>query len=246
LIIRAVEVTRQLLRDESGVQPPASVFAYESAAELAEAFSRDAVAQSWRAAGMAERLPQTVAEASYRGIVINTGAPPWKDLDAAGRLRVVAHEFVHVIQLEHAGLDIAEQTFGGSNVSAPPAGPFWLLEGSAEVVSWLVLQELTLGSYADALPDYAARSKGGSDDLQRLEAFFGFAQAGPAGVGMSVLATDYLLRSRSLGELFDFWTQVGRGAAWQTAFTRSFGLPPDYFYQAFEEYYETVWMRTSN
>jgi hypothetical protein len=246
LILRAVEVTREVLQDESGLQPPAAVFAYESAGELAAAFGNDALAQSWRAAGMAERLPQTVAEASYRGIVINTGAQPWKDLDAAGRLRVVAHEFVHVIQLEHAGLEVAEETFSGSNVSAPPAGPFWLLEGSAEVVSWLVLQELDLGSYADALPDYAARSKGGSTDLQRLEGYFGFAQAGPAGVGMSVLATDYLLRSRSLAELFEFWTEVGRGAAWQTAFTRHFGLPLQYFYGAFAEYYETVWARTLN
>jgi hypothetical protein len=246
LIERAVEVTRDLLRDESGLQPPAAVFAYESPGELADAFAGDALAQAWRADGMAGRLTRTIAEASYRGIVINTGLPVWKAMDATQRLRVVAHEFVHVIQLEHAGPQVADATFTSSNTVAPDAGPFWLLEGSAEVVSWLVLQELNLGAYADALLDYAAGSKGSSPGLQPLEAYFGFAQAGQAGVGMSVLATDYLLRSRSLSGLFEFWTEVGRGAAWQTAFTRHFGLPPQFFYEAFTEYYETVWARSVN
>jgi hypothetical protein len=235
-----------MLSDESGIQPPAAVFAYESAEEIAEAFAERALAQSWQAAGMAERLPQTVAEATYRGIVINTGAPAWKDLDAAGRLRVVAHEFVHVIQLEQAGLEVAEQTSRGPSVSAPPAGPFWLLEGSAEVVSWLVLQELSLGSYADALLDYARGSRGAATGLSQMEGYLGFAQAGRPGLGLSVLATDYLLRSRSLASAFEFWTEIGRGATWQTAFVRHFGLPPEFFYRAFAEYYETVWAGVTN
>ena len=58
-----------------------------------------------------------------------------------------------------------------------------------------------------------------------------------------MLATDYLLRSRSLRQLFDFWDEVGRGASWQTAFTRQFGLPPQLFYIDFAEYYETTWAR---
>lgn len=246
LITRAVELTRQLLKDESGVQPPAAVFAYESVAALAEAFSEKALAQSWRAAEMPQRLPQTIAEASYRGIVINTGAQAWKDLDAAGRLRVVAHEFVHVIQLEHAGLEVAEATLSGPNLSAPPAGPFWLLEGSAEVVSWLVLQELNLGSYADALLQYARGSRGAATDLSQMEGYLGFAGADRRGLGLSVLATDYLLRSRSLVAAFEFWKEIGRGATWQTAFIRHFGVPPEFFYQAFADYYKTVWAGVTN
>ncbi len=246
LIVRAVEVTRELLRDESGVQPPAAVFAYESPGELAAAFAEAGLAQSWRAEGMAERLSRTIAEASYRGIVINTGISAWKEMDATERLRAVAHEFVHVIQLEHTGLDVASETFTAPITQAPPAGPFWLLEGSAEVVSWLVLQELTLGSYTEALLDYAGASRGGSSDLSELEGYFGFAQGGRQGLGISVLATDYLLRSRSLDGLFAFWTEVGRGAPWQTAFTRHFGLPPEFFYRAFADYYETTWASFTN
>jgi hypothetical protein len=246
LIMRAVEVTRQVLSDESGVEPPAAVFAYESTQELAEAFAEEALAQRWRAEGMAERMPRTIAEASYRGIVINTGNAAWREMDATERLRVVAHEFVHVIQLEHAGLNAADGTFLGPNTLAPPAGPFWLLEGSAEVVSWLVLQELALGEYPNALLLYAADSKGGPTDLSQMEAYFGFAQGGKQGLSISVLATDYLLRSRSLDGLFAFWSEIERGAVWQTAFTRHFGLPPEFFYAAFKEYFETTWAGRTN
>jgi hypothetical protein len=241
LIERAVELTRELLRDESGLEPPADVFANESAAALALAFFDEGLEQSWRANGMVSRLSQTIAEASYRAIVITTGVPAWQAMDATQRLRAVAHEFVHVVQLEHAGLEVADETFNAPNTQAPSAGPFWLLEGSAEVVSWLVLQELGLGSYADALLDYARTAKGGSTDLSEMESFFGFSQAGSQGVGLSVLATDYLLRSRSLEGLFKFWTEIRRGAEWQTAFTRHFGVAPQFFYSAFAEYYKTVW-----
>jgi hypothetical protein len=246
LIVRAVEVVRQLLRDESGVQPPAAVFASESPAELARAFEKEALAQAWRADGMHIRLSQTIAEASYRGIVINTGMQGWKDMDATERLRVVAHEFVHVIQLEHAGLEIADATFSGPNTSMPPAGPFWLLEGSAEVVSWLVLQELGLGSYTAALTAYAKEAGPKPAALTGMEDFFGFTQAGRPGLGTSVLAVEYLLRSRTLDDLFALWTELRRNTPWTTAFTRLLGVPPTFFYSSFEDYYESTWARLIN
>jgi len=241
LIQNAVRVTRELLGDDSGVEPSIAVFAYDSPTELAQAFSRYALAQSWRGEGMAERMSRTIAESSYRGFVINTGLAGWASMDATERLRVVAHEFVHVIQLERAGTDVADRTLSGANTEVPPAGPFWLLEGSAEVVSWLVIEELQLGNYADALLNYGAAARGGSLKLSGLENYFDFSRSGSEGVSLSVLATDYLLRSRSLAELFDFWNDVRRGASWETAFTRQFGLPPHFFYAAFAEYYETTW-----
>jgi hypothetical protein len=240
LISRAVVVTRELLADESGLLPPAAVFADTSAFALAEAFADDALEQRWRAAGMTDRLNRTIAEASYRGIVINTGVAAWQAMDPTERLRAVAHEFVHVIQLEHMGLRVASETFAGPNTEAPVAGPFWLLEGSAEVVSWLVLQELALGSYADALVDYAEIA-GTDAELVEMESYFGFAEAGRPGLGLSVLATDYLLRSRSLGGLFELWTAIGNGSDWRNAFQRHFGLPTAFFYPEFARFYETTW-----
>jgi hypothetical protein len=246
LIIRAVEVTREVLRDESGLEPPAAVFAYESVEQLADAFASGALAQRWRASELAQRLSETVAEASFRGIAIATGARRWKELDPPERLRIVSHEFVHVIQLEHAGEVVADESFTGSIVQAPPLGPFWLLEGSAEVVSWIVLQELGFGSYAEALLEYARCSRSTTKELAEMEGYVGYAHAGRPGLCLSVLATDYLLRSRSLSRLFDFWREVGRGVGWEAAFTRSFGLPHQFLYGAFEQYYEATWAGSTN
>jgi hypothetical protein len=241
LIMRATEVTSELLSHGADVWPRTAVFAASSPQLLERAFREDAVGQSWRSEGMADRMTRAVAEANYRGIVINTGHADWHGLDATQRLRAVAHEFVHVIQLEQTGSQVADATLSGRIEAVPPAGPFWLLEGSAEVVSWLVLQELGLGVYAEALFDYAAEATDDSTTLGELESFLGYRDGGREGLALSVLASDYLLRSRSLEALFDFWREVGRGADWTTAFTRQFGVPPAFFYVAFEVYYQDVW-----
>jgi hypothetical protein len=241
LITRAVEVTGELLSGGAEVRPSSAVFVDSSPQGLERSFAENSLAQSWRADGMAQRMSQAVAEASYRGIVINTGSVAWQEMDATERLRVVAHEYVHVIQLEQAGQEVADATLSGSVTQVPPAGPFWLLEGSAEVVSWLVLQELSLGSYAESLFGYAADAQGAGVSLESLSSFIGYRDGGRAGLGLAVLATDYLLRSRSLDSLFDFWRDIGDGYSWDSAFAREFGQPPAFLYLAFDKFYETTW-----
>jgi hypothetical protein len=241
LITRAVEVTSDLLAEGASLSPPSAVFADISPRGLADLFSDGALEQPWRVQGMEQRMVGAVAEASYRGIVINTGSVSWRDMDASQRLRAVAHEYVHVIQLEQMGLDVADDTLSGRVDAVPPAGPFWLLEGSAEVVSWLVLQELDLGSYPESLFDYAADASGTALTLAELESFVGYRDGDREGLGLAVLAVDYLLRSRSLDALFDFWRDIGRGSDWTTAFTRQFGLPPPFLYVAFDSYYDSLW-----
>jgi hypothetical protein len=77
--------------------------------------------------------------------------------------------------------------------------------------------------------------------LEELSSFIGYRDSGMEGLGMAVLATDYLLRSRSLDALFDFWREIGRGADWTSAFTREFGQPPAFFYLTFKAYYDGTW-----
>ncbi|HEU0075672.1 MAG TPA: hypothetical protein VFS30_16855 [Dehalococcoidia bacterium] len=241
LITRAVEVTSELLSAGAEVRPPSAVFAYSSPAQLESAFDDRSLAQTWRSQGMARRMALQVAEASYRGIVINTGSAGWLELDATQRLRAVAHEYVHVIQLERAGQEVADSTLLGPTDQTPATGPFWLLEGAAEVVSWLVLQELNLGSYNDSLFEYAADAGESEATLEELSSFIGYRAAGSEGLGLAVLATDYLLRSRSLDALFDFWGGTSLDAPWTASFARHFGLPVDFFYLAFATYYENTW-----
>jgi hypothetical protein len=240
LIVRAVEVTSDLLLHEDQ-QPPSAVFADSSPQRLQDTFANEALEQPWRASGMAQRVVNVVAEASYRGIVINTGSQGWREMDATERLRVVAHEYVHVIQLEFAGKAVADETFRGSIVGTPPAGPFWLLEGSAEVVSWLVLNELQLATYPEPLFDYALEAAKSDGSLQERESFVGYQMGGREGLALSILAVDYLLRSRSLDALFDFWRDTSVRTPWAAPFIRHFGQAPESFYAAFDVYYERVW-----
>ncbi len=241
LIVRAVEVTSELLSAGAEVRPPSAVFAATTLGRLERAFRDDAVAQAWRAEGMTQRMTQTVAEASFRGIVINTGHVDWQEANATQRLRIVAHEYVHVLQLERAGESVADQTFTSPVDEVPSSGPFWLIEGTAEVVSWLVLQELDLGSYAESLFDYAANAAEEDASLVELESFIGYRLAGSEGLGLAVLSVDYLLRSRSLDAIFDFWGNASTNAPWSASFNRHFGLPPAFYYVAFETYYESTW-----
>jgi hypothetical protein len=241
LITRAVEVTSELLSAGAEVRPPSAVFADTAPLRLQQSFAENALEQSWRSDGMAQRMAQSVAEASYRGIIINTGSAAWQEMNASERLRAVAHEYVHVIQLEQAGEEAADATLSSAVTQVPPAGPFWLLEGSAEAVSWLVLQELGFGLYAEALFDYAADADGADLELESLSSFIGYRDGGRAGLGLAVLATDYLLRSRSLDSLFDFWRDIGDSSDWTSAFTRQFGQPPAFLYIAFDIYYRDTW-----
>jgi hypothetical protein len=241
LITRAVEVTSELLRAGAEVRPPSAVFADSSPARLESTFAAEALAQQWRSQGMARRMALQVAEASYRGIVINTGSAGWLEMNPTQRLRAVAHKYVHVIQLERAGHEVADSTLVGPSAQTPATGPFWLLEGSAEVVSWLVLQELDLGIYTDSLFDYAADAAESDATLEELSSFIGYRAAGVEGLGLAVLATDYLLRSRSLDAMFDFWGGTSVDAPWTASFARHFGMPVDFFYLAFAAYYENTW-----
>jgi hypothetical protein len=236
-----VEVTSALLRAGAEVRPPSAVFADSSPARLESTFAAEALAQQWRSQGMARRMALQVAEASYRGIVINTGSAGWLEMNPTQRLRAVAHEYVHVIQLERAGQAVADSTLVGPSAQTPATGPFWLLEGSAEVVSWLVLQELDLGIYTDSLFDYAADAAESDATLEELSSFIGYRAAGVEGLGLAVLATDYLLRSRSLDAMFDFWGGTSVDAPWTASFARHFGMPVDFFYLAFAAYYENTW-----
>jgi hypothetical protein len=243
MIITAVEVTRDLLATDARVRPPTAVFASNNVTELQQAFADNAYAQEWRAAGMAERLYNGIAEANYRGIAINVGSEFWRDLADDERIRSVAHEFVHVVQLENLGLAGAELTLSAPVNEVPPAGPFWLLEGSAEVVSQLVMRRLDLGDYDDALEDYARQSREGDGELSKLESYLDYRNGGLPGVAYATLATDYLLRNRDLSELFAFWRDIGQGTTWQDAFVRRFGTPVQFFYQSFAEYYESTYSR---
>jgi hypothetical protein len=243
LIITAIEVTRDLLAEDARVSPPVTIFAHQSLEGMLTDYTDHARAQLWRVQGMVERLTNVVAEASYRGVLVNTGHPAWRILTDADLLRAVAHEYVHVVQLENAGPTVADQTLTASVDSIPPAGPLWLLEGSAEVVSYLVADRLDLVDYPGRLVDLGIQARGNPVPLTNLETYLEYYAGGDAGIARSVLASDYLMRNRDLSQLFAFWADIRAGAAWRDAFNRRFGTTAEAFYANFDTYYNATYGR---
>jgi hypothetical protein len=243
LIITAIEVTRDLLAEDARVSPPVTIFAHQSLEGMLTDYTDHARAQPWRVQGMVERLTNVVAEASYRGVLVNTGHQAWRILTDAALLRAVAHEYVHVVQLENAGPTVADQTLTASVDSIPPAGPLWLLEGSAEVVSYLVADRLDLVDYPGRLVDLGIQARGNPVPLANLETYLEYYAGGDAGIARSVLASDYLMRNRDLSELFAFWADIRAGATWRDAFNRRFGTTAEAFYANFDTYYNATYGR---
>jgi hypothetical protein len=241
LIITAIEVTRDLLSADARVSPPITVFAHQNLEGLLRDYTQYARAQEWRAQGLVERLTNVVAEASYRGVLINTGHRAWAVLTDADLMRAVAHEYVHVVQLENAGPQIADQTLRSNVDSVPPAGPLWLLEGSAEVVSYLVADRLDIQDYAGTLVDLGIEARDNPVPLAKLETYLGYYAGGEDGIARAVLASDYLMRNRDLSQLFAYWDDIRRGGRWQDAFVRRFGTTVENFYMNFDAFYQATY-----
>jgi hypothetical protein len=241
LIITAIEVTRDLLAADTNVSPPVTVFAYSDLAILLQDYTQYARAQPWRVQGLVERLSNVVAESSYRGVLINTGHQAWRVLTDADLMRAVAHEYVHVVQLENAGQPIADQTLRASVDSVPPAGPLWLLEGSAEVVSYLVADRLDIEDYAGTLVDLGIEARDNPVPLANLETYLEYYAGGDDGIARAVLASDYLMRNRDLSQLFQFWEDIRRGSQWRDAFVRRFGVSVETFYENFNAYFSATY-----
>jgi hypothetical protein len=190
-----------------------------------------------------ERLTNTVAESSYRSVLINTGHPAWTILTDADLMRAVAHEYVHVVQLENTGPAIADQTLRANVDTVPAAGPLWLLEGSAEVVSYLVADRLDIEDYPAKLVDLGIEARDNPVPLANLETYLEYYAGGDDGIARAVLASDYLMRNRDLSQLFQFWDDIRRGSRWQDAFVRRFGIGIEAFYANFDAYYEATYRR---
>jgi hypothetical protein len=234
IIGNAIEVSRKILTSYGAGEPPCTVLAFDTLTGLSQAYTRAAGSQGWRAADVIRRLQSGVAEAGYRTVSIYTNSQFWRDADAVHRSQAVSHEFVHVVQLELVGENLAVATFDTPADRTPPGGPFWLLEGSAELLSWHVIEELRLGNLRTKLDEYAARSAAGNVVLQNIENYIGYVAAGPVGVATSVRGVEALLANRPVSDLFRFWRLVGAGQPWQNAFVQVFGMPVADFYRSFE------------
>lgn len=234
IVTGVIDASRKALTAASGIEAPTTVLAFDTLPALSQAYARLGSSQAARAPDVVRRLQNGVAEAGYRNVAVYTGGAFWKDADAVQRAQAISHEYVHVVQLELIGERLAAQTFLAATNQVPAGGPFWLFEGSAELVSWAVMQDIRLASLDAKLDEYAQRSKGDRTTLAQMENYIGYIGGGPAGVATSVLGVAKLIEGRPGSDLFRFWALIQTGQPWQTAFAIAFGKSVDVFYAEFE------------
>lgn len=234
IISNAIEVSSKILSSYGGGEAACTILAFDTLSGLSQAYTAAAGSQGYRAASVVQRLSSGVAEAGYKTVSIYTNSRFWREADAVHRSQAVAHEYVHVVQLNLEGEKLAIANFDTPADKTPPGGPFWLLEGSAELLSWNVIEELRLGNWRAKLDEYAARAAEGNVTLQSMETYVGYVGAGQIGVATSVKGVQTLLANRPVSELFQFWRLIGAGQPWQSAFLAVFGTSVTDFYRAFE------------
>ncbi len=234
IITSLVQTSRKVLTAAGGGETACTILAYDTLTGLSQAYSRLGATQAARAPDVATRLQRGVAEAGYRNVAIYTGGEFWRNADDVSRVQVVAHEYVHVVQLELEGERLANQTFATSTDQVPPGGPFWLLEGSAEFLSWSIVEDMRLGSLDEKLSEYKQRATANPTRLDEMETYVGYIGAGPNGIASATEGVAALLQDRPPSDLFRLWRLIGEGLPWQSAFAAVFGRPVADFYQTFE------------
>ncbi len=180
--------------------------------------------------GLSRRIEGTAAETYPGTIFIYTGSTRWRALTSVHRVRVAAHELFHVLQMELIGPELTRAIYTTPPNQERREGPSWLIEGSADYVSWKVLEAAGLVS----LDDFLGRSDPGATfDLRQIETYLGFIAAHEDGIIVPLEAID-LVSLSDLSAILRFYVALGEGSPWRTAFHRAFGQSVESFYAEFE------------
>ena len=161
----------------------------------------------------------------------------WFVSDEKRRLRIMSHEYFHVIQ--HYGIPRE----GASRFEVVRQnGPYWLLEGSAVYVEVRTgahegLLEYGESSFAEAKAWRMAQARETAAPLQSLETQKAVFAVGDISYTLGFMATDFLVDNfGGLLALVSFYDAIGPDMTWQAAFRSTFGISIDEFYAEFEAY----------
>jgi hypothetical protein len=161
------------------------------------------------------------ANALGNRVVIYTTPEGWT-LPLSWHLSLVAaHEYVHAWQYHASG-------------DAPPGGPIWLVEGAAQFIAVRSIIEAGILPHAEAQSLMTRPSGPLVPALRDLEAPESFDVINVP-YDLAYAAVDLLTSLKGVAGLQEYWTDVGSGVAWQTAFERAFGLTALEFYELFEQ-----------
>jgi hypothetical protein len=177
------------------------------------------------------------AEAMYGAVFvrIGSGSLDKPSFPIFGR-ETLAHELFHIFQFQIAFKDRNEELLGRS---APPTqvrvvGPTWIIEGSAHRWARRAGADYLNVPFADVLASQRKQMANDPVPLGQMETGAGFNSSNNP-YGTSLVAVDYLVRDRPTA-IIEFYSAIGRGQSWQTAFMAAFGVPLSTFYEQFAAY----------
>lgn len=233
LVRRGLDAGARLFRSTLGRELPAfTVWAHTDVEELIAAYSANVPTSPENARALWSG--GQVGHATLRQVWLG---PPWF---ASGpdfnQLKIAAHEAFHLLQYEVIG-QRAMSVSGLDEV--PQAGPWWLLEGSAEYFAYLAVVAdgaTTLGSVRSRWIG-SARASGAT--LVALSTLRGQRETGGA-YDIYALANELLLRDRDPRLTFAYLEAIARGVEWHEAFSSNFGRTFDAFVAEFEAYRRTA------
>ncbi len=162
-------------------------------------------------------------------IIINFGYSASKDhLNLCTATADIAHEMFHLLQRRLVGHSLERKVFD--------RGPDWIIEGSAQVVSYELMGNINACDAQRLGFDYwrTDASVGGAL-LSELDGFD--AHQKPKFFSVASWAMDYLIRTTPDGEkaVINFYSEIGEGKSWQDAFLSAFGISVEDFYHDFEK-----------
>jgi hypothetical protein len=207
--------------------PPFTAWAYRDLESLLRAYiqnepiSADDARRLWEGGQVGHATPRKV----WLG-------PGWFASPEAAALKIAAHEAFHLLQYEVVG----QRPLSVSTPDeVPPAGPWWLAEGTAERFAYLAIVEEGSLRLADVRAQWSRGAKATTANLRTLSTLRGQRET-PRAYDVYAAAADVLLGDRDPKLVFTYYEAIARGVAWPDAFAATFGRSFDAFVDEFEAY----------
>jgi hypothetical protein len=179
----------------------------------------------------------TVATGGCGGTWIYLPAPDFQYDSPAIIQKILAHEVFHVLQCQLDGLH--DSTTPENQVR--PSGPWWLTEGSAELVGYRVTGDWGLQGYATSFAQEVAGARQIGSPLDQQETLAA-QRATPNVYYLYEVAVDHLVAQApgGLSSLTTYFKALGAGKNWPDAFQQAFGRTIDAYYADFAAYRATL------
>lgn len=216
---------RAASRERFAMDPPVTIFAYETGDEVADAYiahegltpPASDVRERWTTWGSGETTPSA--------IYLKLG-PDWDAREEGGRFALLAGMYSSALQWHLSGPGAPRP----SADETPTVGPYWLTTGGATLMSVILYQDEGYACYETEYREATRRAGRDPIDLALLETYPGFERIGTdRAYALSFLAADWLAAKHTIDSQLAFHANVRTIQPWQTAFEAAFGETPAAF-----------------